>query len=159
MIGRRPIDIEVVAVDDAGLDDARLAEADQREFDGREFAERFDGGGPLADVFDLGDRERHAVDAESRRALADIDQPLFAAIDERAQQHAADDAEDRGVGADAERQRDHDGGGKSLRAQQRAQADAHVLQRAPPPCRTSGCTRRGASRRAAAARSRTPSAR
>ena len=57
----------------------------------------------------------------------DVDQPLLAAIDERAHQHAADDAEDRGVGADAERERDHDGGGEALRAQQRAQTDAHVL--------------------------------
>ena len=57
----------------------------------------------------------------------DVDQPILAAIDQRTHQHAADDAEDRGVGADAERERDDDGGGQALRAQQRSQADAHVL--------------------------------
>ena len=39
------------------------------------------------------------------RALTDVDQPLLVAVDQRPQQHAADDAEDRGVGADAQRQR------------------------------------------------------
>ena len=37
-----------------------------------------------------------------RRALADVDEAIFAAIDQRTQQDAANDAEDRGVGADAE---------------------------------------------------------
>ena len=63
-----------------------------------------------------------------RRALADVDQAILVAVDERPQQHAADDAEDRGVGADAERERHHDGRGESLGAQQRAQRDAHVLR-------------------------------
>ena len=57
------------------------------------------------------------------RALADVDQAIFVAIDERPQQHAADDAEDRGVGADAERERHDDGGGQALGAQQRAQGE------------------------------------
>ena len=80
------------------------------------------------EVVDLGHRERRVLGAEARRALADVDQPILVAIDERAQQHAADDAEDRGVGADAERERHHDGGGQPPGAPQRAQADAHVLR-------------------------------
>ena len=48
------------------------------------------------------------------RALADVDEPVFVAIDERPQEDAADDAEDGGVGADAERQRDDDGDGQTL---------------------------------------------
>src|SRR5882724_8846531 len=50
--------------------------------------------------------------------------PIFVAIDERAEQHAADDAEDGGIGADAERERDHDGGGQPFDAQQRAHGEA-----------------------------------
>ena len=69
------------------------------------------------------------VGAEAGRALADVDQPIFVAIDERPQQHAADDAEDGGVGADAERERDDDGEREALGAQQRAQRDAHVLSK------------------------------
>ena len=68
--------------------------------------------------------------AEAGRALTDVDQPILVAIDQRPQQHAADDAEDRGVGADAERERDDDGGGEAFGAQERAQADAHVLHEA-----------------------------
>ena len=54
----------------------------------------------------------------SRRSLV--------AIDERAEEHAADDAEDGGVGADAERERHDDGGGQALDAQERAQGEADV---------------------------------
>ena len=50
------------------------------------------------------------------RALPDVDQPVLVAVDERPQQHAADDAEDGGVGADAERQRQDDGEGEALGA-------------------------------------------
>ena len=78
------------------------------------------------EIVDLRHREGRVRRAEPRRALPDVDQPVFVAIDQRAQQHAADDAEDRGVGADAERERDHDGGGEALGAPQRAQGDAHV---------------------------------
>ena len=65
--------------------------------------------------------------ADARRALADVDEAIFVAIDQRTQQHAADDAEDGGVGADAERERHDDGGGQALGAQEGAQADSHVL--------------------------------
>ena len=54
------------------------------------------------------------ADAERGRALADVDQAIFVAIDERTEQHAADDAEDRGVGADAERERHDDGERRGL---------------------------------------------
>ncbi len=76
-------------------------------------------------VLDFRDRKRRVHRAEARRALTDVEQAIFAAVDERTHQHGADDAEDRGVGADAERQRDDDGGGQALGAPQRAHADAH----------------------------------
>src|SRR5262249_46937631 len=83
--------------------------------------------GAAPEVADLRHRKRHVLPAEARRALADVDQAVFAAIDQGAQQHAAHDAEDRGVGADAEGQGDDDGGDQTLRAEQRAQPHPHVL--------------------------------
>ena len=53
-------------------------------------------------------------------------EPILVAVDERAEEHAADDAEDRGVGADSERERDDDGGGQPLDAPERAQGEADV---------------------------------
>ena len=59
-------------------------------------------------------------------ALADVDQAVLVAVDQRPQQHAADDAEDGGVGADAERQREDDGDGQALDPGQRPQREAEV---------------------------------
>ena len=77
--------VEVRAADDAGADHARLAQADHREADGGEIAEggqRLDAG---AQVLDLGDREVGVLGADSGRALADVDQPVLVAVDERPQ--------------------------------------------------------------------------
>jgi hypothetical protein len=109
------------------LHHARIAEADHRELDGREVAKRADRGHTRLEVVDLGNRERHVVDAQTGRALADVNEAIGVAIDQRPQQHLAHDAEDRGVGADAKGEGDDDGGGQPLRAQQRSEADAHVL--------------------------------
>ena len=143
--------VEERSADDAGLHHARLAaEADHREVDGGEVAEGADGRDARLEVVDFRHRERHVLGADARRALADVDQAIFVAIDERAEQHAADDAEDRGVGADAERERDDDGGGQALGAQQRAQGEPDVACQAPRPRRTSEGARRRASSRASA---------
>ena len=125
--GRKPHHSKYEPLTTPALHDARLAEADHREIDRREVAEGADRRDARLEVSISGTENVVFVGAEAGRALADVDQAILAAIDERPQQHAAHDAEDRGVGADAERQRDHDGGGQPLRAQQRAQADAHVL--------------------------------
>ena len=53
--------------------------------------------------------------------LPQVDQPIAVTVGQRLEQHAADDAEDRRVGADAERQRDHDHGGERGAVSQRAQ--------------------------------------
>ena len=98
------------------------------------------------------------VGAEARRALADVDEAILVAIDERPQQHAADDAEDGGVGADAERQRDDDGGGEPSARGGASGGQPACPGRTPSPLRTSGCTTRAASSRASPARSRTPGA-
>ena len=73
-------------------------------------------------------RERGVLGADARRALADVDQPVLVAVDERPQQHAPHHAEDRGVGADAEREREDDGDGQALGARQGSQGEAEVCQ-------------------------------
>ena len=124
----QPHHVEERPVDDSCLDRARLAEADHRKVDSRELAERANRRDTRLEVINLGHRERRVRDGDSRCALTDVDQPILVAIDERPEQHAADDAEDRSVGADAERQRDDDGRRESPRAHERAQADPHLPQ-------------------------------
>ena len=53
--------------------------------------------------------------------LAQVDEPVAVAVRQRLEQHAAHDAEDRGVGADAEREREDDDGGERGAVAQRAQ--------------------------------------
>ena len=125
--GAKAHHVEERPADDARFHHAGLAaETDHREVDGGEVAERADGGDARLEVVDFGHRERRVLGADARRALADVDQAIFVAIDQRTEEHAADDAEDRGVGADAERERHHDGGGQALGAQERAQGEPHV---------------------------------
>src|SRR5260370_15802163 len=56
--------------------------------------------------------------ADTRSDLVDIDEALLVAIDERPKEHAAYQAEDSGVGADAQRQREHHSGCQSFAARQ-----------------------------------------
>jgi hypothetical protein len=113
--------VEVGTADHTGTDDARFAETDHREADRRELAERADRLHPFAKVLNLGHREDGVVDVDARRALTDVDQPVLIAVDERLEQHSAYDAEDRGVGADAERQRQHDRDRQPLDSPERAE--------------------------------------
>ena len=53
-----------------------------------------------------GTEKARVLDADARRALADVNQPVLIAIDQRPQQHAAHQRENRRVGADPERQRE-----------------------------------------------------
>ena len=118
--------LEVGAADDAGAHRARLAEAEHGELDGGEVAERGERLHARLQVAQLGHREVRVLHADALRALADVDEPVLVAVDERPQQHAADDAEDGGVGADAERQREHDGDGQALGAGERAKRELEV---------------------------------
>ena len=81
-------------------------------------------------VAELGHREVRVLDADAARALADVDQPVLVAVGERPQQHAADDAEDGGVGADAEREREDDGDGQALDPGERPQREAEIGENA-----------------------------
>src|SRR5204863_8772590 len=100
--------------------------ANHRKRDGGEVAKRADRLDARLEVVDLRHRERPVGDARTRRALADVDQTILVAIDQRTEEDAADDAEDRGVGADAERERYDDGCGQSLGTQQRAERKPDV---------------------------------
>ena len=157
--GAKPHHFEVRAADHAGANDAWFAESQQVEFDGREIAERADRLRARLEVVDLRNRKGDVLCAETWRVLADVDQTIFVAIDQRPQQHAADHAEDRGVGADAERERDHDRGGQALGPLQRAAGDPDVLCESRARRRASGCTRPGASTRESPGRSRAPAVR
>jgi hypothetical protein len=62
-----------------------------------------------------------------RIAIADGDEPLGRFVRQRPQQNSIDDAEDSGVGADAERERDEHSRGEPRRVAQHADAVAQVL--------------------------------
>ncbi len=117
---------EVRAADDAGPDDAGLAEPDHRERDRREITKRGQRLDASLEVAQLWYREVGVLDPFAARGLTDVDQPLLVTVRQRPQQDAADDAEDGGVGADAQCERDHHGDGQPLDAAQGPQSVAEV---------------------------------
>ena len=76
--------------------------------------------------FGLGNRVLR--DALSRKPAPDLHELLRAVEGERTQQHRVDHAEDDGVGADAERQREHGDGGEAGRLGQHANGVSKVLK-------------------------------
>ena len=56
---------------------------------------------------------------DAGRALPQVDEVLFVLVDQRPEQHPADDAEDGGVGANAQRQRQDDRDGEAFDPGQR----------------------------------------
>ena len=89
--------------------------------------ERLDAG---LQVAELRDRKLRVLDAEATGALPDVDQPVLIAVDERAQKHAADDAEDRRVGANPEREGHDDRDRQTFHAVQRSQSEAEISEQA-----------------------------
>src|SRR5262249_21472392 len=69
--------------------------------------------------------------ADARRALTDVDQAIFVAIDEGTQKHSPDNAEDRRVRTDAERERDDDCCSKALGSAEGAPREPDVLDERP----------------------------
>ena len=88
-------------------------------------------------------RRRHAelVDVEAGRNLLDADELVGVRVGQRLDQHAIDDAEDRGVGADAERQREHDGQREPWAPAHAAQRQAQIAARAHRAGRWCSCDR------------------
>ena len=124
--GAETHDLEIGAADDPGTHRARLAEADHRELDGREVAKRGERFHPPLQVAQLGYREVRVLHADALRALAEVDQAVLVAVDERPEQHAPDDAENGGVRADAEGQRENDGKGQAPGTDQRTKGELEV---------------------------------
>ena len=124
----QPHHLEIRSADDAGTHLARLAKADHGEADGGEVAERAQRFDACAQILNFRHGERNVVGADAARTLADVDQPVLVAVDERPQQHTAHHAEDGGVGADAQRQREHHGDGKPLDTSKRADRVFQIAQ-------------------------------
>jgi hypothetical protein len=121
---------KVRPADDAGANHARLAEPDHRELDGREVAERRQGFNLALQVAQLRNRELHVVDPNAGCALAQVNQSILVAIDQRAQQNALNHAKNRRIGADAQCQRDDDGDGQPFHAAERTNGEAEVGEEA-----------------------------
>src|SRR5580658_1571622 len=98
--------VEVGSVHDAAADLAWFAEADYAEADRREVAELADGLYARLHILNFGNGEAGVFDADAGGALADVDEAIFVAIDEGAEEDSADYAEDGGVGADAQGERE-----------------------------------------------------
>src|ERR1700722_903414 len=124
--GMQAHDVEKCSTDYTGTNFARFAEADHGETDDGEIAEFADGLYVGFDVDNFGDGEIGVVYADAHGGLADVDDAIFVAIIERAEQHAANDAKDGGVGADAERERDDDGDREAFAAPEGAGGEFEV---------------------------------
>ncbi len=77
--------------------------------------------------------DRKLIEPQLREPAADQNELARARIRQRPKQHAVDDAEDRGVGADAERQREHGDDREAGRARQSANRVARVLRELVQP--------------------------
>src|SRR5713226_9929580 len=120
--------VEIGAVNDAGANFPGLAEADHGETDGGELAEGAYGFDACAQVLNFRHGEWDAPGANARRALLDVNEPVFITVDKRPQQDPAHQTEDRGVRPDAQRQREHHGERQPFGALQRTDREPHVTQ-------------------------------
>src|SRR5882762_4737643 len=119
--------LKIGAVNDAGANFPGLAEADHGETDGGELAKRTERFDAYAQILNFRHGEGDFPWADAGSALADVNEALLVAINERPKEHAAHQAEDSGVGADAQRQREHHGGCQSFAARQRPHSKSQVF--------------------------------
>ena len=126
-------DVEEVAGDEADLDGGHVGIAPQHGVPGRVLRDIGERRRARAEVAYLGDGEEHVLAAEPVGRVAEVDQPVAVAMGQRLEQHAAHDAEDRGGGADAEREGDHDDRGEPAIPAQGAKAVAEVGHRVIDP--------------------------
>ncbi len=121
--------VEVVAADDAGLDLAGFTQADHGGTEGGEVTERGQGFYAGAQVLDFGHGECHVFVSDARSALADVDQPVLVAVDQRLEQHPAHQREDRSVGTDAQRQRQNHGDRKPFASSERVERNSQIAKK------------------------------
>ena len=119
-------DLEIRSADDARADHTRFAQADHREIDRREVAECRERLDARLQVAELRDRKLGVLDADAARALMKVDEAVLVAVHERAQKNAPDDAEDGGVGADAERERDDHSGDQAFDPGERSNGETKI---------------------------------
>ena len=124
--GMQAHDAKVGAADDAGANFARLAEADHGETDGREVTKSADGVDGGFEILILGYGESGVFVSDALRGLADIDQTVFVAVDQRLEEDATDEGEYGGVGADAEGQREDHRDGQATRAREGMEGKSQV---------------------------------
>jgi hypothetical protein len=104
-----PHHLEVRPADDPRPNLARLAQADHREVDRGEIAEGGQRLDTCAKIQDFRHGEGRILDTDATRALANVNQAIFISIDERSEENTSDDAEDRRIGANSERQGEDNG--------------------------------------------------
>ncbi len=122
--------VEVGTADDAGAHHARLAEPDHGELDRGEIAEGVERPDARAEVVNLRHREDGILDTDAGGALAYVDEAILVAVDERPEEHAADDAEYGSVGADAEREGDHNRKGQAFDSGERTDGKTDICEEA-----------------------------
>src|SRR5271163_832664 len=125
--GAQAHDVEIRATDNAGAHFARFAQTDHGEADGGEVAESVYGFDASFEIANFGDGECGVFRADAEGALADVDEAVFAAVDEGPQEDATDYAEDGGVGANAEGQGEDYGDGEALGVRQGAEGESQVV--------------------------------
>jgi hypothetical protein len=116
-------DAEIRSAHHAGAYLARLAQADHREPHGRELpdlAQRFDA---RAQILDFRHGKSSVLGSDAAGALGDINQPVFIAVDQGTQQHAANQGKNGRVGSNSQRQREDDRRRKAFGASQRADGE------------------------------------
>ena len=123
---RKAHDLEVIARDETdgdahGTFAALVRQSPIRIF--RDSGQRF---GTIAQIAHFGNGEGDVGARRSIHRVSQVDQPISVAVRQRLEEHAADHAEDGRVGADAERQSDHDDGGERGSVPQRAKRVLHV---------------------------------
>src|SRR6266404_1983969 len=127
--GSHSKNIKEVCGYDAGLNALRFRSAQKRKAHCMVLDHRIQRLTLLAVVGHLLDGEERVVDVSERSLLMNDYQLVSRFVWQRAHQHAVDDTEDRGVCADAERQRQHRNEGKAGIAHENARAIAGVLQK------------------------------
>src|SRR5713101_5431722 len=120
--------VKIGAVNDAGANFPGLAEADHGESYGGELAEGAECFDACAQVLNFRHGEWDAPGADTRRALLDVNEAVLVAVDERLEEDAAHQAEDRRVRADSQGQREYHGERQPLGALQRTDREPHVTQ-------------------------------
>ena len=120
-------DFEIGAAHDGSLNFSGLTEAHHAHADGRKITKFRDGVDAGFEVLDFGNGEIDFIHADPLGALLNVNEAVFIGVDERLKQDAAYQAEDGGVGADAERQSSDDGEREAWGAHQRAKSEPQIL--------------------------------